>query len=130
MRTIKFRAWDKNKKRYATISNIPLMNNGGIQFEFTKLSQERFVLEQFTGRYDSNEGEIYEGDLVQYRSYEDWGDKVGIILTKEVFYNQNTAAFMLRFPGQDTSFYIGEHLISNSAFTPILTIVGNIHEQQ
>lgn len=68
MRTIKFRAWDKENKKW--VGDIDSFFNGmlfnrkidsvGIDF-WSNL----FELSQFTGLLDKNGTEIYEGDILQ-----------------------------------------------------------------
>ncbi len=69
MRDIKFRAWDKEEKRFVgcfteglrmNFINGQLHNNSG--FNVTS----HFELIQYTGLKDKNGKEIYEGDIVQY----------------------------------------------------------------
>lgn len=48
MREIKFRAWDKDEKKYAKIIHADAYP---------------FIFEQFTGLHDKNGKEIYEGDI-------------------------------------------------------------------
>lgn len=98
-RLIKYRAWDVTEKRmwwnvqaaYDTlgIHHVPdpdkAGHTAGIDDTFlpasfgTVLSDDRYVVEQFTGIYDGGGVEIYEGDiLVESRSDEPfvvrWGD--------------------------------------------------------
>jgi uncharacterized phage protein (TIGR01671 family) len=41
------------------------------------IKEERYVLQQFTGMLDRTRKEIYEGDIVKIKCYEDWNDDAG-----------------------------------------------------
>ena len=72
MRQIKFRAWDKDKKKM--IEQCPfqsyhefVLTPGGIPFDLSGSGKvQPYELMQFTGLHDKNGKEIYEGDVVRY----------------------------------------------------------------
>lgn len=74
MREIKFRAWDKENKRFGYLDH-PFDNNwyvtptvfGNSLIAFPNnwknKKKDNYILMQFTGLYDKNGKEIYEGDI-------------------------------------------------------------------
>jgi uncharacterized phage protein (TIGR01671 family) len=61
MRKLKFRVWNNEQKKfeYFELHNITVPDR--------LLTQDKFPVQQFTGEYDKNKKEIYEGDII--RSY-------------------------------------------------------------
>lgn len=102
MRKIKFRVWETNTR---TFSYFPkefrdLDKKDGLgDFPISSLSDfcvwiDLSQLQQFTGLKDINDKEIYEGDLVKVKFYENWADKEGYYSgPHEVWYCQNSAMF-------------------------------------
>ncbi len=91
MRTLKFRVWDDEQKKF---EHFELHN---ITFPNRLLTQDKFPVQQFTGEYDKNKKEIYEGDII--RSYSEEfinenyeGEVVFIDATFDVKINEKTYA--------------------------------------
>lgn len=75
MREIKFRAWQKDKKMMCEVKNIHFVSEQASLKEKENVTNTRpfkdIELMQFTGLYDKNGKEIYEGDILLRKTKDD-----------------------------------------------------------
>jgi uncharacterized phage protein (TIGR01671 family) len=116
MREIKFRAWDKIDKEMQQVTDIDFILNKA--FTGNKIGERKYKhfpenieLMQFTGLYDKNGKEIYEGDIVEYFRYE-----YGII--SQVLYSESLPGFFWE------GYYSGEEYAPSDT----TVVIGNIYE--
>lgn len=87
MREIKFRAWDNENKEMLKVQELDFEDtfyNGRLAIRVEQYNDyfdlDDMILMQFTGLYDKNGKEIYEGDILQIdvdRAYVKWDNKYG-----------------------------------------------------
>jgi len=128
-RQIKFRVWDKELKQFSSPSCHTLSKNSNHIYSikltpdvFKISGSERFVIQQSTGIIDSEEKEIFEGDIISWRG-ESSDERIA-----PVIFSPSCAAFVL-----DSS---GRHLFDDEYgdYYPLhrridYKIIGNIFEQ-
>ena len=137
MRTIQFRAKVKKTRAENSIGKKPddgtwvtgdlhYYNTGHPHIHYDlnnhRISVDVDTIGQYTGMYDSNGKQIWEGDIIKATNIED-NPNLGKELLGYVGYDEEIAAFILKHPD-------GKHggtLYKNNACA-VLEVVGNIYD--
>lgn len=118
----KFRAWtEEGKVMYYDVypfkDDTLLLSYDEIAFD--EVPARDFILMQSTGLKDKNGNEIFEGDIVKYKSsYKTF--------TEEVAYNKNLGGFGVMDVDTDIIFTFGE--LPKDIYLSSLEVVGNVYE--
>lgn len=127
---LKFRAWYAGRMyfvcrlwfEWGELSQVFLSEDGdSVADTWAKITDDDLYLMQWTGLYDSEGVEIYEGDVVEYSEGDEWGVAVieAVLNSCNLFFSwiqQNTKSPSLF----DSAHYFG--------YSKALNIIGNIHE--
>jgi len=147
MREIKFRAWNKQEKmmaydiqnEYDTIAGVCYWKNGnktdkepGMSSFGSYLRDNDYVVMQFTGLYDCEKREIYEGDVVLVSNQMDYIQRAiikGIVVNEWGSYGVKIIKVC-----QWEKYLVSppeiEAILSflNILNTRIIEVIGNVHE--
>lgn len=115
-RVIKFRAWDKERKEWLKKSDIYDMLKD--QALWNPEMSEYYKIQQFTGLFDKNDKEIFEGDIIKFEY-----NPRNILICKVEYSNYNASFDIYHYytPNNKESMPIG--LTKERA-----EIIGNIFE--
>ena len=111
MREIKFRAWDAAAKQ---MLHMPMIGTFGLHRFFGFIPDDAPIM-QFTGLFDKNGQEIYEGDIIDHnnRNFEIMFSIKNGWIAKEI--------------GRPENFRKGDWIENVKKY---ITIIGNIHTQK
>ena len=127
MRTIKFRGKRLDNKNWVIGYLVPVVTHGETQMyiatEIRDGAVEGFAVEpesvaQFTGMCDKNGNEVYEGDIVRYRTTDERYTRNPNFSTLIVHYEERSARFMAGGIYWDTLRSQKVEVVGNSYDTP------------
>jgi uncharacterized phage protein (TIGR01671 family) len=130
MRSLKFRVWDKQQKKYHTDSDWGISLDGKSIIGFSshdrwaedrgyKIKLDELIIEQFTGLFDLNGTEIFEGDIVKISTKGDDEPLFAKILIN------NNAQWVVAKNRHNNNNY---NKLINKGYAKCMIVNGNIHE--
>lgn len=119
-REIKLRVWDGKNDKMILPSNSTY--GGWMSNYFNGLKDKDWTYQQFTGLKDKNGQEIYEGDVVKIRGYDDWDDTVGFDVIYQVKWCNKHVGWRGFTQGMIAKNYAG------SGLPEPIEIIGNVFE--
>lgn len=131
----RIRVWCKISKHF---SDVPFLSASGHHLlwlhtgdtiSLTRTDDPDYVIQRYTELNDIDGIPIFEGDLVEFTSHEDWDDNTGYKITQEIRWSNFYSGWAVypvgyEFDGKGIEF-AGRQLFN---FKNTLKVVGNIFE--
>ena len=119
MRPLKFRIWDGKRMIYPAVVEIGINGWNGLTSASFQLDGGGYCISadvmQFTGLFDKNSVEIYEGDLIKDSD----SDYIG-----QVVFDEESLCFTTKFQNNELWGFIPRHGKDNHC-----EVIGNIYEE-
>lgn len=123
MENIKFRAWQRDKRMMCKVRDIHFLSEqASLEEKENVINTRRFKdikLMQFTGLYDKNGKEIYEGDIIKYSAYLDESAEIKEGIAQVVWDKEETGYYLAN-DYKSNLFYLIKDLECE--------VIGNIYE--
>lgn len=132
---MKFRVWHRGlnrwKKDFVITPYGSVFHEGGEILDedgYLYDNQNDFVIQQFTGLSDITGKPIFEGDIITVQHYDSWFDEIGFLVNEIVYYNKNSASFVLATQSAINRGYSGGRFDKYRIEEEKLKVIGNIME--
>ena len=135
MREFKFRAWDTRKKEMFMVNKMTfrtcydvfrVFGNNHCKDEFHIVNPDDCILMQFTGLKDKNGKEIYEGDIVKYKTTLKYK---GETFENIIEWHETSSTCCFKIIGiKDRR--VRYRLSKNQIFNHDIEIIGNVYEKE
>jgi len=120
-RELKFRVWDAKEKRWDNPALVEIFNSDGVLGHLYDPNSEYTTIQQFTGIYDRDGKEIYEGDILLGTDLYNYEGE----FETPVLWNDGIYSCSVTYPcGGRGGFY----LTTEIAQEHYVKVIGNVHE--